>query len=229
MIGRVLLPALTALAIGCGAGGQRCTPGQSIACACSDGRSGAQVCEGDGTYAACECGSVNGTGGHGGGDMGGGTPSVGGAKRVFVTSIAYAATAAPTVCQNAANAVGLGGTWKAWMAVNTTSPLPGILGSGPWQLITGETAFANSGQLGTTPSTAIDVTEMGTKLAAPDRYVWTGTLAGGTASGHDCADWTDNTNGWTGTIGDATQTATWTDVGSTQSCNYTAHVYCFEN
>jgi len=32
-----------------------CIPGMSVACACEDGRLGAQVCRADGTFAACRC------------------------------------------------------------------------------------------------------------------------------------------------------------------------------
>ncbi len=46
----------------------KCTPGQSIACACTDGRSGAQQCQSDGTFAPCEC---NGSGGTAGQSTGG--------------------------------------------------------------------------------------------------------------------------------------------------------------
>jgi hypothetical protein len=36
-----------------------CVPGQSVACACSDGASSAQVCAADGqSFAACDCGPV---------------------------------------------------------------------------------------------------------------------------------------------------------------------------
>ncbi len=37
------------------AGSPRCIPGMSAACACDDGRSGAQSCLADGTYGACTC------------------------------------------------------------------------------------------------------------------------------------------------------------------------------
>lgn len=33
----------------------RCVPGQSVACACTDGSSGAQTCADDGRYRSCEC------------------------------------------------------------------------------------------------------------------------------------------------------------------------------
>ena len=56
-----------------------CTPGQVAACPCSQGGSGTQTCEEDGTYGPCDCpgtgGSGGGTGGSGGstGGSGGGT------------------------------------------------------------------------------------------------------------------------------------------------------------
>ena len=37
-----------------------CVPGRSIECACTDGRSGAQVCDTDGTYGACTCTGMTG-------------------------------------------------------------------------------------------------------------------------------------------------------------------------
>jgi hypothetical protein len=40
-----------------GAGPSSCVPGQSVACACTTGAQGAQVCQPDGTFAACVCAS----------------------------------------------------------------------------------------------------------------------------------------------------------------------------
>jgi hypothetical protein len=40
-----------------------CTPGRSVACACTSGQSGAQVCESNGTYGACQCDATTGAGG----------------------------------------------------------------------------------------------------------------------------------------------------------------------
>ncbi len=51
--------ALLALAVGlvgCGTVTNVCTTGMSVSCACVDGRTGAQTCQADGTYAACQCG-----------------------------------------------------------------------------------------------------------------------------------------------------------------------------
>jgi hypothetical protein len=37
-----------------------CVPGASAACACTDGRAGAQLCGKDGTFEACVCVTVDG-------------------------------------------------------------------------------------------------------------------------------------------------------------------------
>ncbi len=40
---------------GAGSNNPRCIPGQSAACACTDGATGAQICRDDGTFDACVC------------------------------------------------------------------------------------------------------------------------------------------------------------------------------
>lgn len=40
----------------------QCIPGQQIACACFDGTSSVQVCDTSGAFAACQCGSLTGSG-----------------------------------------------------------------------------------------------------------------------------------------------------------------------
>jgi hypothetical protein len=47
--------ALALAAVGCG-GGTHCIEGSSQACSCTDGRTGAQVCNASGTFEACVCG-----------------------------------------------------------------------------------------------------------------------------------------------------------------------------
>lgn len=65
---------LTLIGAGCGSK-STCVPGQSAACVCSDGSGGAQLCQHDGTFGACMCGSggdtsgSNGSGGNSAGDM----------------------------------------------------------------------------------------------------------------------------------------------------------------
>src|SRR5438132_10727847 len=112
-----LMSGLAVSGSGCGGGGGDCTPGQSAACVCTDGRGGAQVCRSDRTFDACQCTAPVGGGGGdmaGGGGGGGGDGGGGGSKRVFVTSVGYAGSAVMTVCQNAAASVNLGGTWTPW-------------------------------------------------------------------------------------------------------------------
>jgi hypothetical protein len=74
------------LALGCGGSGgtsdRVCAPGMSVACACTNGHQGAQVCTADGAgYGACICdtGAAGTTGGAGAGGSGGTGGSAGGA------------------------------------------------------------------------------------------------------------------------------------------------------
>src|SRR5690242_18465574 len=75
------------LAPGCSSGGdapRACIPGASLACACPDGHTGAQVCSSDGSkLGSCVCsGGSAGTGGAGGfsgtGGLGGAAGATGG-------------------------------------------------------------------------------------------------------------------------------------------------------
>lgn len=217
---------------GCGGKNDRCVPGASAPCACASGQTGAQTCKADGTYDVCRCevgnGGTGGGGGSGaGGDMGGAS---GGAKRVFVTSLTYSATVAPTVCQNVAESANLGGTWVAWLSTRYSNDsivaIDQVTGTGPWKLLTGETAFANHGQLATTPSVVIDVTEMGTTLDA-GQSVWTGTTTGGQPEGSDCDAWGSTATSLYAAVGALDAPANWTNDGLS-SCGGTNHVYCFE-
>jgi hypothetical protein len=233
---------LTLITVGCGAK-STCVPGQSAACICSDGTGGAQLCKGDGTFAACQCASgatspgvgddmATGTGGNGntgsGGDMATGGNHTG-QKRVFVTSSAYAGSVAASVCQTVADSVSLGGTWIAWLSLST-APTPDAInrvqGTGPWALLDGTVVFANHAQLATKPTALIDVFETGQK--APGALsVWTGTLTGGVHSGSDCNGW--SSMGYYGDYGTTSSTASWTAAGgSAPSCSDVMHVYCFE-
>jgi hypothetical protein len=71
----VLCPAfLTAALAGCTSGSTiaSCVPGASVNCACSNGEVGVQVCQANGTFAACSCSnsSTSGTGATTGGSIG---------------------------------------------------------------------------------------------------------------------------------------------------------------
>lgn len=222
----LLLP-LTLLA--CSPGAQTCIVGQSAACTCTSGKTGAQVCQSDGTFGACSCTGTGPTDTNPGMADGGTNPSVG-PKRVFVTKLTYSAKAvSDSICQNAADAVSLGGKWKAWLTYRfaNENAIDRITATGPWKLLTGETVFQNHGQLSTTPSVAIQVTEMGTKLTQTE-VVFTGTTTGGVASDQDCSGWGSDSAGLYATVGLCSATDTkWTSY-DLQLCTTSAHLYCFE-
>ena len=210
--------------------------GETRACACTDGRTGAQVCGSDGTYESCVCSGAADAGSisfddAGRGDDAGGRPDAGppAPLRVFVTRLSYLPTAVQTVCQNAADAAELGGTWTPWISFafsgGDSPAIDRIGGAGPWVLLDGQTAFRNRGQLGTAPDVPINVTELGTVLETGG--VWTGTLTGGSTSDFTCQAWNENSEPFGGTVGSATSTENWTDLTSVD-CDNERHVYCFE-
>lgn len=222
------------LLVGCGEDGSTCEVGQSIACACTDGRMGAQVCGSDGRFGECECTGATPT------DAGAGSSDAGreivldaappAPKRVFVTEQQYRPTAAPEVCQNAAEAAELGGTWVPWLSYGYSTgdddAIDAVASEGPWNLPDGETAFRNKGQLGTVPSVPINVTEWGDVLT--EGFVWTGTFTGGTTAGHHCQAWTENDGTlFSGLVGTVQSVDEWTE-SHTRSCDERHHVYCLE-
>lgn len=220
-----------ALAAACAPHGSTCVVGQSSACTCTDGKSGAQVCQGDGTFGVCTCTGTDSPGSDDGGTSNNPNPdmrSSSGPKRVFVTKLTYSGAAvSDQICQNAADAVVLGGTWRAWLSFHFgSSAIDHITGTGPWKLITGEVAFQNHAQLGTTPSVPIQVTEMGTKLG-PSELVFTGTTTGGVSSSSDCGDWS-GTSGYSATVGQCSSSDSGWTAYTTQQCSISAHLYCFE-
>jgi hypothetical protein len=91
------LPTLATLVLAaCGSGGtsgKSCQPGASIACTCTNGRAGAQICDDSGHLGSCTCsggtggnGGVTGSGGGGSGGGGGGTSEPGGPTVVSFTA-----------------------------------------------------------------------------------------------------------------------------------------------
>jgi uncharacterized protein DUF1554 len=154
-------------------------------------------------------------------------------KRVFVTSAAFqgnlgGVAQADVICQEAADAACLGGSWLAWLSDNLVSAQQHLgNANGPWYLVDGMTLVAQSKQtlLNSTLSHAIDKDPTLTVIAAA---VWTGTYQNGAPTGFDCTSWTTNNAGPNGTIGQSNfASQQWTNqVGS--SCDQLAHLYCFE-
>lgn len=152
-------------------------------------------------------------------------------KRVFVTQNGFdgdlgGLDGADEKCQAAADAVGLGGVWQAWLSVLNSSPTLrwDTHAQAHYYLLDGHVIAANyadlvDGEL----ATPINITENGTPLVT---FAWTGTASDGTPSGVDCNSWT--TLGGFGTGGDTnTVDVTWT-IGTEVQCDTPARLYCFE-
>jgi hypothetical protein len=202
-----------------------CTPGQSAACACTDGTMGAQTCRSDGSFDPCQCQPTM-------------FPPVGApdnnnnmtttGKRVFVTGTGYVSSAVTSACGNAAAAANLGGTWQSWLSTSTVDAIDAVTGNGPWHRLDGQLAFNNHFGLTTQPLVPINIDENGRQVSASTR-VWTGTDTGGrhtVGSNGTCADW-GHVGADTGSAGFSDQTAAWT-FASEDACYNPYHVYCFE-
>lgn len=171
------------------------------------------------------------------GDDGGGSQDVREAgaavKRVFVSSLSYAAatmggvTGADMKCNVAAQAVVLGGVWKAWLSDGTTNAIDRIVGAGPWYLVDGTTkVFNNRANLATNALDGISTTEKGKKLPN-DVYTWTGTLTGGTRSKATCSSWTSDVG--LGALGNGRDGDGWTESAfGPAPCTAAFQIYCFE-
>lgn len=175
-----------------------------------------------------------------GGGSGGGSDA-GTSKLAFVTSATYsgdlktAGAAADglaggdALCETAARAQNLGGTWRAWLSAGNTTALSRIADVGPWKLVGGAIVFNNAAGLATTPLSALERDEAGRLVPSAD-YVFTGTESGGNTVGGDCAGWTSAS---------AYDQATFGYVGSTDSewtssrtgktaCSGAGHLFCLE-
>ncbi len=176
-------------------------------------------------------------------------------KRVFVTSLTYPADlrsaggkatgreSADAICQTHADAVELGGTWRAWLSTSDKQAIDHIQGTGPWRRIDGVLAFANRATLGTTPQVPLAVDEKGGR-PNPFYESWTGTALGGHLAPKGglqsvtCLDWTstidsDQIKGVLGVYGEPGSdidgtTSGWTNIGPAFCSPFRRHLYCFE-
>jgi hypothetical protein len=159
-------------------------------------------------------------------------------KCIFVTSTTYSGNlgglgGADAKCAARATAVGLSGTFQAWLSSAATTEASRIttMSTMAYTRLDGTEVAANYAALigaATTPLTAsISITENGTASATA---VWTDTSADGTSAGaNDCSTWSDSTNGSSGATGVATGTnATWTANSAGITCDMVAALYCIE-
>lgn len=195
-----------------------CVTGATQACACTNGRAGAQTCNADGSFAACVCDDPAGA------DASSSAADATAPKRMFVTSLAYSSTAASGACTDVAAAAGLAGTWQPWLARGANAIHKNFHG-GPWQALDGTVLFKTPAQFGTTPNAPITLDETG-KPVPKQSKVWTGFKLGG-AQGDNCQNFTSVSDFDSAEIGVAGDVAKWTD-GATVACSSTARIYCIE-
>jgi len=164
------------------------------------------------------------------------------AKRVFVTEKHYngdlAAAAGVTdglaggdaLCNMAAAAVGLAGTFKAWLSTDTVDAIDRLADVGPWYLVGGcEQVFANKNAIVTGyPQVAITRGETGATVIRYYANAWTGTLDTGRGAFHNCDNWTRGYwPDWRGEVGLVESRGEWTSEGY-PGCDLQARIYCFE-
>jgi hypothetical protein len=158
-------------------------------------------------------------------------------KRVFTTAQmvmgdmnesttgAFGLPGGDLLCNRAAVAAGLGGSWRAWLSDSSNNAFDRVLG-GPWYRTDGQMAFASRAALASAPLVPLDRDENGSPLPA-GQLVFTGTGANGQWANMDCAGWSTSSMGL-GIDGGADSTnAFWTTLGAIP-CGAGAHLYCFE-
>ncbi|MBI5497708.1 MAG: hypothetical protein HY904_22060 [Deltaproteobacteria bacterium] len=158
-----------------------------------------------------------------------------GAKRVFITSLDHATSyggleGADRICQAAADAAALPGTWKAWLSSSTQSAADrlahhrgryetttGVAIAGSWRSLTGGMLLA-----------PIDRDEFGSQR---NRAAFTNTNPDGTtrSTTQNCADWSMGGGGEVSFVGSSTAVdGEWTLQARSYSCAYAYALYCVE-
>ncbi len=161
-----------------------------------------------------------------------------GCLRVFVTSgrvtgyLLGGVAGADQWCQTIAGDRGLGGTWRAWISDDTSSPASRFTSrEHSYRLLDGTLVAANWADLTDGALVhAINITEEGVYIAGTDG-VWSNTSTDGqSAGGWDCLDWTSSSSNIEGGVGMAWRTDSWwTETGGVSYCNTPWRLYCFED
>ncbi|HRI08007.1 MAG TPA: DUF4215 domain-containing protein, partial [Nannocystaceae bacterium] len=155
--------------------------------------------------------------------------------RVFVTSFTSKGNlggigGANTKCQNAANGKQLGGTWKAWVSKNDTSPGGNFTKSAKpyYRLDLVKVADDWNDLVDGSLDATISVDESGAAVMSGTSGVWTGTKTDASPTYTDCFGWTSSNYVNWGTIGRRNETnGNWTDDENVH-CSDDRRLYCVE-
>jgi len=134
---------------------------------------------------------------------------------------------ADALCNNAAKAAGLPGTYVAWLSTTTVNAIDRIKADGPWQLVNGtEIAKTKADLVKGSLAARFDKDEKGNTPPPEEDRVWTATGPNGTFSGEDCNAW--GGTGGDGLVGEAEQTDDdWTALEE-EDCTEVNRVYCLQ-
>lgn len=167
-------------------------------------------------------------------------------KRVFLSSTRVTSnfgglTQGDAICNAAAAAAGLGGSWAAWLSTSISSAASRLQHStDPYMLVDGKTEVAKnwSNLVAGNLESLIDRNESGVLVSfvqsSLSGAMWTGTNSDGTAAGSDCQGWTVSedcsvSTAHTGIIGRDDMSSGWTNWSVVACCTVQAMaLYCFE-
>lgn len=148
----------------------------------------------------------------------------------FVTSSVHTGNlgglaGADAICQARANALALGGTYRAWLSTSAINAPARFAGASGWVRVDGKPFTNTIAQLvaGRVYYPLALNERGGSELG---ESVWTGTSSSGVLSGTACTNWTDATTAISGTIGYTHYgTNSWTQNGG-GACSSSQHLYC---
>ena len=134
---------------------------------------------------------------------------------------------ADALCNNAAKAAGLPGTYTAWLSTTAVNAVDRIKADGPWQLVNGtEIAKTKADLVKGSLAQRFDKDEKGNTPPPDEDRVWTATGPNGTFSAGDCNGW--GGTGGNGLVGEAEQTdGDWTAL-TNEDCTEVNRVYCLQ-
>ncbi len=148
---------------------------------------------------------------------------------LFVTRQTYTGNlgglvGADALCQQAADEVGLTGTFRAFLSDGSTNARQRLPAGGPWRARTGARVFADVFSWDEFPETdryGFDASGFSNNVD-----YWTGTFLGGTKSSATCESWT-NMSDARGQFG-SPATDDWWVERSTSACSSEKSLLCFE-